>query len=93
LPWFAWRESRNPTARKGRTKRRSDVRQDPDIILVGEIRDMETAKIATEAAFQTTASRPEDWLHVSARRCLEKALLGLTTLEEVESSTMPEYSV
>ncbi|HSY53120.1 MAG TPA: GspE/PulE family protein [Opitutaceae bacterium] len=29
---------------------RSLLRQDPDIILVGEIRDLETAKIATEAA-------------------------------------------
>ncbi len=29
---------------------RSALRQDPDIILVGEIRDVETAKIATEAA-------------------------------------------
>ncbi|MBK1875714.1 GspE/PulE family protein [Pelagicoccus mobilis] len=29
---------------------RSALRQDPDIILVGEIRDLETAKIATEAA-------------------------------------------
>ncbi|MEX0331640.1 MAG: GspE/PulE family protein [Puniceicoccaceae bacterium] len=29
---------------------RSILRQDPDIILVGEIRDLETAKIATEAA-------------------------------------------
>lgn len=29
---------------------RSALRQDPDIILVGEIRDFETAKIATEAA-------------------------------------------
>jgi len=29
---------------------RSLLRQDPDIILVGEIRDMETAKIATESA-------------------------------------------
>jgi len=29
---------------------RSLMRQDPDIILVGEIRDLETAKIATEAA-------------------------------------------
>ncbi|MBT3190994.1 MAG: type II/IV secretion system protein [Verrucomicrobia bacterium] len=29
---------------------RSVLRQDPDIILVGEIRDLETAKIATEAA-------------------------------------------
>ncbi len=29
---------------------RSMLRQDPDIILVGEIRDLETAKIATEAA-------------------------------------------
>ena len=29
---------------------RSILRQDPDIILVGEIRDIETAKIATEAA-------------------------------------------
>lgn len=29
---------------------RSILRQDPDIILVGEIRDVETAKIATEAA-------------------------------------------
>ena len=29
---------------------RSLLRQDPDVILVGEIRDLETAKIATEAA-------------------------------------------
>ncbi len=29
---------------------RSLLRQDPDIILIGEIRDLETAKIATEAA-------------------------------------------
>ncbi|MGK0239715.1 MAG: type II secretory ATPase GspE/PulE/Tfp pilus assembly ATPase PilB-like protein [Candidatus Pelagisphaera sp.] len=29
---------------------RSALRQDPDVILVGEIRDQETAKIATEAA-------------------------------------------
>ncbi len=29
---------------------RSFMRQDPDVILVGEIRDLETAKIATEAA-------------------------------------------
>lgn len=29
---------------------RSVLRQDPDVILVGEIRDLETAKIATEAA-------------------------------------------
>ena len=29
---------------------RSLMRQDPDVILVGEIRDLETAKIATEAA-------------------------------------------
>ncbi|MDQ8186325.1 GspE/PulE family protein [Pelagicoccus sp. SDUM812002] len=29
---------------------RSALRQDPDVILVGEIRDLETAKIATEAA-------------------------------------------
>jgi type IV pilus assembly protein PilB len=29
---------------------RSLMRQDPDIILIGEIRDLETAKIATEAA-------------------------------------------
>ena len=29
---------------------RSILRQDPDVILVGEIRDLETAKIATEAA-------------------------------------------
>lgn len=29
---------------------RSMLRQDPDVILVGEIRDLETAKIATEAA-------------------------------------------
>ena len=29
---------------------RSALRQDPDILLVGEIRDLETAKIATEAA-------------------------------------------
>lgn len=29
---------------------RSFLRQDPDVILVGEIRDVETAKIATEAA-------------------------------------------
>ena len=29
---------------------RSFLRQDPDVILVGEIRDLETAKIATEAA-------------------------------------------
>ena len=29
---------------------RSDLRQDPDIILVGEIRDVETAKIATDTA-------------------------------------------
>ncbi len=29
---------------------RSFLRQDPDVILVGEVRDLETAKIATEAA-------------------------------------------
>ena len=29
---------------------RSFLRQDPDVILIGEIRDLETAKIATEAA-------------------------------------------
>jgi type IV pilus assembly protein PilB len=29
---------------------RSILRQDPDVILIGEIRDLETAKIATEAA-------------------------------------------
>jgi len=29
---------------------RAALRQDPDVILIGEIRDMETAKIATEAA-------------------------------------------
>ena len=29
---------------------RSMLRQDPDVILIGEIRDLETAKIATEAA-------------------------------------------
>ena len=29
---------------------RSLLRQDPDVMLVGEIRDLETAKIATEAA-------------------------------------------
>jgi type IV pilus assembly protein PilB len=29
---------------------RSLLRQDPDVILIGEIRDLETAKIATEAA-------------------------------------------
>ena len=29
---------------------RAFLRQDPDIILIGEIRDTETAKIATEAA-------------------------------------------
>ncbi|MBM3238837.1 type II/IV secretion system protein [Candidatus Poribacteria bacterium] len=29
---------------------RSVLRQDPDVILIGEIRDLETAKIATEAA-------------------------------------------
>jgi type IV pilus assembly protein PilB len=32
------------------TMLRSLLRQDPDIILVGEIRDLETAKVATEAA-------------------------------------------
>ena len=32
------------------TMLRSLLRQDPDVILVGEIRDLETAKIATEAA-------------------------------------------
>ncbi len=32
------------------TTLRSVLRQDPDVILIGEIRDLETAKIATEAA-------------------------------------------
>jgi len=32
------------------TMLRSLLRQDPDVILVGEIRDLETAKVATEAA-------------------------------------------
>ncbi|NGZ29574.1 MAG: type II/IV secretion system protein, partial [Magnetococcales bacterium] len=32
------------------TTLRSFLRQDPDVILIGEIRDLETAKIATEAA-------------------------------------------
>jgi type II secretory ATPase GspE/PulE/Tfp pilus assembly ATPase PilB-like protein len=32
------------------TMLRSLLRQDPDVILIGEIRDLETAKIATEAA-------------------------------------------
>ncbi len=32
------------------TMLRSMLRQDPDIILIGEIRDLETAKVATEAA-------------------------------------------
>ncbi|MEO5378147.1 MAG: GspE/PulE family protein [Magnetococcus sp. DMHC-6] len=32
------------------TALRSFLRQDPDVILIGEIRDLETAKIATEAA-------------------------------------------
>ena len=44
---------------------RSILRQDPDVILVGEIRDAETAKIAMQAA-QTGPPRAVDAAH---RRC------------------------
>ena len=45
---------------------RAFLRQDPDIVLVGEIRDQETARIAVEAAF--TGHLVFTALHAQCRR-------------------------
>ncbi len=50
LPGVNHFEVNNKSGRDFKSLLRSALRQDPDIILVGEIRDAETAKIATEAA-------------------------------------------
>ena len=47
--------SRDYTFAKGL---RSILRQDPDIVMVGEIRDLETAEISIQAALTTTWSFP-----------------------------------
>ena len=46
---------------------RAFLRQDPDIILVGEVRDLDTAQICVRAArrFQTTEAGP--WMECSQR--------------------------
>ena len=46
---------------------RSILRQDPDIIMVGEMRDLETAQIAVQAAL-TGPSRALDPAHQQRRR-------------------------
>jgi general secretion pathway protein E len=46
---------------------RSILRQDPDVIMVGEIRDGETAQIAVQAAF--TGHLVLSTLHTQLRRC------------------------
>jgi type IV pilus assembly protein PilB len=50
LPGVNHFEVNHKSGRDFKSILRSALRQDPDIILVGEIRDAETAKIATEAA-------------------------------------------
>ena len=50
LPGINQSQVNLPIDLKFATILRSLMRQDPDVILVGEIRDLETAKIATEAA-------------------------------------------
>ena len=56
---------------------RSFLRQDPDIIMVGEIRDLETAQIAIKAAL--TGHLVLSTLRMSA---LQKVREGLTTVDE-----------
>ncbi len=50
LPGVTQTQVNNHIDLKFSTVLRSLLRQDPDVILIGEIRDLETAKIATEAA-------------------------------------------
>jgi type IV pilus assembly protein PilB len=50
LPGITQTQINNHIDLKFSTVLRALMRQDPDVILIGEIRDLETAKIATEAA-------------------------------------------
>eukprot|EP01030_Chromulinospumella_sphaerica_P002244 gene2244-2198_t len=69
---------------------KSFLRQDPDIIMVGEIRDLETADISIKAA-QTGHLIAEQARAEGVRSLREsglyKAKLGLTSLEEVLAVT------
>jgi type II secretory ATPase GspE/PulE/Tfp pilus assembly ATPase PilB-like protein len=58
---------------------RSILRQDPDVILVGEIRDLETAKIATEAALTGHAVLATLHTNTAAQAVVRLIEMGVAT--------------
>ena len=55
------------------------MRQDPDVILVGEIRDLETAKIATEAALTGAVGEGWPWVRLLAVFAVVFSAVGVLT--------------